>query len=659
MGARQPYLSKNSSKHTELNCADFDTKTSTLLGNNPIKISDDYLNLESYLKRFAKKFELLREIYSTLQLQKRLSTSRGLFLFSTVASVVVTQMQIWMILLLSPLMGGIISSNFSAAKKLWAYPFVEKLLGFPLTTNNQLLLFLALSIYLLSIIKGGCQYLLSLSTGIFSEQSARNLRLLIFRRYFEFGKSYFDRKNIGELIAVMSNSVSAFSNQMNQIQGLFVAVILSVAYFFTLVNISWKMTLVVAVIVPLFNVLNRKLGALVRQHAQRQVEMKKVFGAKLHEVLNGFVVVRGFNKELNEAEKFKTNSERELRVNRAILTWESLLNPINDLSSTTTFLLIAAAMSSFSIMKDVNAGKLFMFFYLVQQFIPTFNRLQLHRIEFSKSIHWNKEIKEILADIDEHIVPNGEVIFKGLNEGIQLKNLSFSYHKNKPVLKSLSCKIPKGKNIALVGPSGSGKSTLMNLILRLYDCPKGSIFLDGVDIREFDIASLRNKIGFVSQDVFLFDSSVMYNLTYAADENVSVERVKEVARLAQVEDFVMELPQGYDTLIGERGVKLSGGQRQRLALARALLRDPEIILLDEPTSSLDSQTEKRVVESIQDIVKDKTVLTIAHRLSTVKNADLILFLEHGMIQDQGTFSDLAARNPFFSEFVKSEFKTAA
>jgi ABC-type multidrug transport system fused ATPase/permease subunit len=611
------------------------------------------------LRHLAKKIELLREIYSTLQLQKRLSTSRGLFFFSTVASVLVTQMQIGMILLLSPLMGGIISSNFSSAKKIWFYSFAQKLFGTSLNTNNQLLLFLAVSIYLVTVAKGIFQYLLTLSTGIFSEQSARNLRMLIFRRYFEFGKSYFDRKNIGELIAVMKGSVNAFSNQMNQVQGLFVAFILSLAYFFTLVKISWKMTIVVAVIVPLFNLLNRKLGSVVRGHAQTQVEMKKVFGAKLHEVLNGFVVVRGFNKELSETEKFKTNSERELKMNRAILTWEALLGPMSDLSSTTTFLIIAMAMSSFSIMKDIDAGNIFLFFYVVQQFIPTFNRLQLHRIEFNKSIHWNKEIKEILSEIEEHIVPSGELQFKGLNDAIELKNLSFSYHKNNDVLKSVTCKIPKGKNIALVGPSGAGKSTLMNLILRLYDCPSESIFVDGVDIRDFDIASLRNKIGFVSQDVFLFDASVMYNLMYAAEENVSIERVKEVARMAQVEEFVSELPQGYDTLIGERGVKLSGGQRQRLALARALLRDPEIILLDEPTSSLDSQTERKVVHSIQDVLKGKTVLTIAHRLSTIQNADWILFLDHGTIQDQGTFPDLAARNPFFSEFLKNEFKTAA
>jgi subfamily B ATP-binding cassette protein MsbA len=393
--------------------------------------------------------------------------------------------------------------------------------------------------------------------------------------------------------------------------------------------------------------------------ASSRVLAEKTFGAKLHEVLTGFIIVKVFNKEHDEVTIFKSNSDRELNLKWASLKWEALLAPIYEVSSTTTFLIIAVLISKLTIIEQVGAAQLFVYFYVVQQFIPTFQRFQNYRIEFGKSSSWNDELKLVIDEIERYQVIEGERILKGFEKSIKFEKLNFSYVPDKPVLKAISCEIAKGKHVALVGPTGAGKTTMVNLVLRLYDCPAGTVLVDGHDIRDYKIASLRDQMAFVSQDIFLFDASVRYNLTYGVSDSVSEARLMEVAQKSSVQAFVKDFAEQYETVIGERGVKLSGGQRQRVALARALLRDAEIFLFDEPTSALDILTEREVVSSIQDILKGKTVVTIAHRLSTVQNADVVIFIHQGQIVAQGTFSELLANNSFFCEFVGSEFKKSA
>tara|TARA_B100000959_G_C14839507_1_gene565407 strand:- start:159 stop:1040 length:882 start_codon:yes stop_codon:yes gene_type:complete len=250
-------------------------------------------------------------------------------------------------------------------------------------------------------------------------------------------------------------------------------------------------------------------------------------------------------------------------------------------------------------------------------------------------------------------IKSGEKIFTELKESIQLKNVNFSYDKTS-VLKNINLKIKKGEMVAIVGASGTGKSTLADLFLRFYDPSSGDMKIDGVDIKDFDIASLRSKIGFVTQDTFLFNDTVEANISYGTAQ-LSKEEIIKVAKIAKTHNFITKLPKGYQTIIGERGVKLSGGQRQRLALARTMIKKPEIIILDEATSNLDSESEQLILESIKEIRKRCTIIAIAHRLSTIENADRIIVLERGMITEEGKHEDLLKKGKTYSKYYNLQF----
>lgn len=605
------------------------------------------------------KLKILNDVSETFSLQKQLGISRRLFYLAVLCSVFFAFWQLQVVVLLNPLIGGIISSDFSSVHKTFFFPLLKKLLGKDISGNGPLLICLSICIYAITLVRAFFQYLSSVLTGRYSYQIARGLRQIIFQRYLDFGKAYFDKRNVGELITVMASSVSAFSNQMNQLQGLFVSLLLVCVYFGLLLQTSWRMTLVVCIVIPIFNRVTVKVGTKIRKIARSQVAAEKNLGAKLHEVLSGLVIVKGFNKEKDEMESFNYNSQQELKLQWTNLKWEALLSPLQEISSMTTLLIVAFTISHLNVLEEAGAAKLLVSFYIVQQLIPTFNRLQLYRIEFYKSTSWNLELKQIFRDIEKYKVYEGTQKLNSFEKEIVIKNLNFCYLPDRPVINQFSCVLPRGKKIALVGPSGAGKTTLMNIVLRLYDCPKGSILIDGTDIREFTISSIRHKMAFVSQDVFLFDAPVMYNLTYGLKGKVVKERVVEVANQTRIHEFVNSLPEGYNSIVGERGVKLSGGQKQRIALARALLREAEIILLDEPTSALDTKTEGEIVDAIRSSLTGKTVVTIAHRLSTIQDADLILFMCKGKLEGQGKFSELLSTNPLFSEFVGQEFKKSA
>lgn len=605
------------------------------------------------------KIKILNDVSETFSLQRQSGTSPRVFYLAVLCSVFFAFWQLQVVVLLNPLIGGIISSDFSAVHKTFFFPFLQKLMGKNISGNGPLLICLSICIYVITLIRAFFQYLSAVLTGRYSYQITKGLRQVIFQRYLDFGKAYFDKKNVGELITVISSSVSAFSNQMNQLQGLFVSFLLVCVYFGLLLQTSWRMTLVVCIVIPIFNRLTVKVGAKIRKIARSQVTTEKNLGAKLHEVLCGLVIVKGFNKEKDEMDLFNYNSQQELKLKWTNLKWESMLSPLQEISSMTTLLIVAFTISHLNILEETGAAKLLVSFYIVQQLIPTFNRLQLHRIEFFKSTSWNVELQQIFRDIEKYKVHEGNQQLVTFEKEITIQNLNFSYLPDRPVINQFSCVLPKGKKIALVGPSGAGKTTLMNVMLRLYDCPKGSIFIDGIDIREFTISSIRHKMAFVSQDIFLFDAPVMYNLTYGLKGKVVKEKVVEVANQTRIHDFVNSLPEGYNSIVGERGVKLSGGQKQRIALARALLREAEIILLDEPTSALDTKTEGEIVDSIRGSLTGKTVVTIAHRLSTIQDADLILFMCKGRLEGQGRFSELLSNNSLFSDFVGQEFKKSA
>ena len=259
----------------------------------------------------------------------------------------------------------------------------------------------------------------------------------------------------------------------------------------------------------------------------------------------------------------------------------------------------------------------------------------------------------LFDDTDKYYVKGGTVRFDGLKSGISCKNLSFSYDDEKDVLHNVSFEIPKGSMTAVVGPTGSGKSTLINLLMRFYDCPEGSLFLDGTDIRSFSLDHYLKHIASVSQETLLLHDTLRYNITYGLN-TISDHDLMQVIERARLSDFIASLPKGLDTLIGDRGVRLSGGEKQRVSIARALLKGAEILILDEATSSLDSHTEKLIQEAIDEAVKDRTSIVIAHRLSTIQHADQILVLENSRLVEAGTLDALLQKKGKFSQLWEEQ-----
>ena len=286
---------------------------------------------------------------------------------------------------------------------------------------------------------------------------------------------------------------------------------------------------------------------------------------------------------------------------------------------------------------------------------PLVAQVNQTRTQFSRFQGPLHNIKELLRQDDKVYLENGTIPFSGLEEAIDLVSLDFGYDVDEPVLRDITLSIKKEQTTALVGGTGAGKTTLVDLIPRFHDPTRGQVLIDGVDLRELEINSLRHRMAIVSQDTFIFSNSVRNNIAYGM-EDVDEAAIREVAQQANAWDFIQELPEGLDTLLGDRGVRLSGGQRQRIAIARALLRDPEILILDEATSALDSLTERLIQESIEKLSKGRTVIAIAHRLSTIARADKVVVLEQGQIVEQGGYQELLDKRGKLWEYHQIQYE---
>jgi subfamily B ATP-binding cassette protein MsbA len=318
--------------------------------------------------------------------------------------------------------------------------------------------------------------------------------------------------------------------------------------------------------------------------------------------------------------------------------------------------LLLISFMTFVIQKEKTGeiGTFLVYFYILKRSQTAFNALNNVRTSLAYANGPISAISEILDDKDKFFVEDGGKEFSELKEGIDFRHLSFSYIKGKEVLRDVTLKIDKGKFLALVGPSGGGKTTLINLILRFYDCPPNSILIDGNDIRSFTLKSLRSRIAVVSQDAWLFNDTIRNNIVYGLKKDIPAEQVARAAKNARLLDFINSLPEGFDTYIGDRGVKLSGGEKQRLSIARALLKGADILILDEATSSLDTKTERLIQESINEMIEHKTVIAIAHRLSTIQHADRIIVIDNGRTLEEGTLNELLAGKGLFYEYWKDQ-----
>ncbi len=485
-----------------------------------------------------------------------------------------------------------------------------------------------------------------LRTGI-----VRDIRVEVYQKVLRLPLSFFSEERKGDIIARMSADVATVENSLTSSVDMLIRNPISlIIYFSTLFFVSWQMTLFVIVVLPfagwIMGVVSRKLK---RQSAITQKQWGDIM-SQLDETLGGLRIIKAFIAENKMAQRFlKTNNEYRSAVNKMVIR-QSLAHPMSEFLGTCV-IVIVLWFGGALILSDNSPIDAAMFIFYMVILYSIINPLK----EFSKA-YYNVPVGMASMDRIDMILkaenpikdPENPKPLKNFAKEVEFKNVSFHYTEGRPVLKNINLVVPKGKTIALVGQSGSGKSTLVDLVPRYHDVKGGELLIDGMNVKDVAISSLRSLIGNVNQEAILFNDTFYNNITFGV-ENATMEQVIEAAKIANAHDFIMESEKGYDTMIGDRGGRLSGGQRQRVSIARAILKNPPILILDEATSALDTESERLVQEALERLMKSRTTIAIAHRLSTIKNADEICVLFEGEIVERGTHDELLALNGYYKK----------
>ncbi|MEH2184356.1 heterocyst formation ABC transporter subunit HepA [Nostoc sp.] len=469
---------------------------------------------------------------------------------------------------------------------------------------------------------------------------ADRLRKQIFEQLQSFSLSYFSKTRSGELINTITTEIERIRQGFSGGAFLVTRGLTTFVYLISMFLISWQLTIISALLFTLLGVGLSNLNARVRESSFGMTTANANFTSTAVEFINGIRTVHSCGTQDFERQRYYKASDKVISTTtKVVFTW-TLVKPIAEGVATTVLIgMIILAFTSLVTNGTLQVASLLTFFFVLFRFIPFVQDINGTRAYLS-TLHGSADnIKNLLRSDEKYYFQNGRVEFKGLNRSIDLVSVDFGYDDENLVLHNITLTIEKGKMTALVGASGAGKTTLADLIPRFYNATDGYIYIDEIDIRQFEINSLRRKIAVVSQDTFIFNTNVWQNISYGTPEATN-EEIQEAAKLANALEFILEMPEGFDTKLGDRGVRLSGGQRQRIAIARALLRNPEILILDEATSALDSLSERLIQDSLEKLSVGKTVIAIAHRLSTISKADKVVVLEQGRIVEQGKYQEL-------------------
>lgn len=465
-----------------------------------------------------------------------------------------------------------------------------------------------------------------------------------FGRVLSFGRQYFDRKAIGTIDAEISWSSAVIRLLLAAEECIRYSLFLLVKAAI-MVAISLPLAIAFTLALPIVSWFMRWIDTRVGRIAQESMEAEGKVRSRILDILGSIPLVKVNSQEREAASTYvdALGEAKDIVIRRDRVT--SLRYPVEEVFILLTLLLVQAAVmvsaGTFAPSDLVGFGA---FLFIVQQALPDFRYLSMFRLQIAEEWPRLRALAGLFSDEDKYIVPSGPRPFTAPVRGIEITNLTFGYHPDVAVLHEVRATMAAGKVTAIVGQSGAGKTTLVDLIARLYDCPPGTIAVDGVDIRELALPSWHARMALVSQDVWLLNRSLRDNLTFGLNRDVPEEELLTALGDVELRPFFDGLRDGFDTNIGDRGVRLSGGQRQRLALARALLRDPDVLILDEATSALDSVIEQRVARAIQRRAAGRTLIVIAHRLSTIRDADHILVMKNGRVVEQGTWDELLQRD---------------
>jgi subfamily B ATP-binding cassette protein MsbA len=515
---------------------------------------------------------------------------------------------------------------------------------------------IALSMILVYFLKGVTNYGQTYLTSYVAQKAVRDIRADLYAHLQSLSLSFYNKNKTGEMISRLTNDVGILENAIvNGAIGVFYQAIVLIAGIFYLVYLNARLSLLLLVMLPVITVIMKNFNIKIRQVSRRvQIKIADISDV-IQETLSAVRVVKSFGREEYEYQRFQMENEENFRARIKNAQYDAILSPFIEFIAAIAFTAILWYGGYEVYNGRMNPAALITYFTILLAIAQPLRSLSKLSTTIQQALAASERIFETI-DINVHIEEKEDAeVLADVKGKVNFKNVSFAYKEGEEVLKDINLEVKPGEVVALVGPSGAGKTTLVDLIFRFYDPIEGSIYIDDKDIRELKLASLRKHIGIVPQENILFSGTLKDNIAYG-DLTAADEEIIAAAKAANAHDFIMDFPDQYETIVGERGVGLSGGQRQRIAIARAILKDPKILILDEATSALDAESEALVQDALEKLMVNRTTFIIAHRLSTIKNADTIVVLDKGRIVEMGDHDSLMSKRGIYCKLYQGQIE---